>query len=277
MKKAFFLLVMLLLTIFLESCEFKKPYKYIEIIRYEGALRNKGVEEKDPKTIRAISDSAAYVEAYRSYCISLAVNSYLISRGKEIYYTQMGFKLINNEGNDISSTVYFENKEAIEEEIMDKMYRIIMESDKSANSLPNSFSYKYLPGLAPVDVYLNMEKYGFETEIHLSEKSGNFWISTKNVPGIDYRVETYSSNIDNVESVKATATIDMYHKNISTTQQFFILITSLPYHGADPQRAGNWIRDNFYNDKATIVIGDARFKIFAPTNAFRKVIIEKNK
>ena len=268
---------MLLLTIFLESCEFKKPYKYIQINRYEGVLRNKGVTEEDPITIRATSDSAAYLRAYKSYCISLAVNSYVISVGGEISSTPLGFKLLNKEGNDISTTVYFENKEIIENEIMDKTLEDIMESDKGSNSHPNHYANRYLPGLAPVDVYLNMEKNGFVTEKRLSGKSGNFWISTESVPGIDYRVETYSSNIDNVESVKASATIDMYYEDISTTQQFFIFISSLPYLGADPQRAGNWIRDNFYYDKSTIVIGDARFTIYAPTNAYRMVIIEKAK
>lgn len=136
-------------------------------------------------------------------------------------------------------------------------------------------SSKYINGLAPVDVYLNMEKQGFKTEKQLSGEYGNSWTSTKSYAGIDYRVETYSSNINNVESVQGTAMIDVTQKEIIAAQQFFIFLSSLPYDNADPQKAGQWIKDNYNKDKATTTIGDAKFTMYAPSIALRMIRIEK--
>ncbi len=145
------------------------------------------------------------------------------------------------------------------------------DSDSSADSS------KYIKGLAPVDVYLNMEKQGFTTDKKLSGKYGNSWTSTKNYAGIDYKVETFSSNIDNVISVTATAMIDVTQKQIIATQQFFIFLSSLPYENADPRTAGQWVKDNFDNDKASTIIGDAKFTMYAPSVALRMMTIEKAK
>lgn len=138
-------------------------------------------------------------------------------------------------------------------------------------------SSKYINGLAPVDVYLNMEKKGFTTSKNLGGEYGNSWTNIKSYAGIDYTVETFSSNIQNVKSVKATAIIDVNRKQIIATQQFFIFLSSLPYENSDPYKAGEWVKDNFDNDKASTIIGDAKFTIYAPTAAARMMTIEKAK
>lgn len=94
----------------------------------------------------------------------------------------------------------------------------------SSNDSDSTDPSKYIKGLAPVDVYLNIEKQGFTTDKQLGEEHGNSWTSTKNYAGIDYKVETYSSNIDNVESVRGTAIIDVTQKQIIATQQFFFFL-----------------------------------------------------
>ena len=111
----------------------------------------------------------------------------------------------------------------------------------------------------------------------MGREYGNLWISTENYAGIDYKVETYSSNIDNVESVRGTAMIDVNQKQIIATQQFFIFISSLPYKNSDPNKAGQWVKDNFDNDKASIIIRDAKFTMYAPSVALRMMTIEKAK
>ena len=121
------------------------------------------------------------------------------------------------------------------------------------------------------------ETEGFKTKTQFSSEYGNFWTSTKNYAGIDYTVETYSSNIKFVESVQATALVDLSQKRIIAAQQFFIFVSSLPYDNANPQKAGQWIVDNYDNDKATTTIGDAKFTIYAPSIALRMIRIEKAK
>jgi hypothetical protein len=136
---------------------------------------------------------------------------------------------------------------------------------------------KYIGGLAPVDIYLSMEKQGFKTDKKIGGEYGNSWVSTKNVSGIDYKVDTYSSNVNNVESVRATVMIDLNQKEIIAAQQFFIFLSSLPYDSADTQKSAQWVRDNYNNDKASIVIGDAKFTMYAPSAAVRMMDIEKVK
>lgn len=257
---------------FFYSCELSKTYEYVEFKNVDG---HSPVREKREK-IKASSDSAAYLKAYKLFCISKQVDRIANEAMGKTYWTSLGFKLFNDKGEDIADSIVFINKGALERMI-----------DSSINATDKQFSSKtqntdiytphYIMGLSPVDVYLNMEKQGFVTEKRLSSEYGNFWISTESVPGIDYRVETYSSNVNNVENVRASAIVDLSQKYISATQQFFVFISSLPYNGADPQRAGRWIQDNFNNDKATIVIGDARFTIYAPTSACRMINIEKAK
>ncbi len=104
------------------------------------------------------------------------------------------------------------------------------------------------------------------------------WIPQQNsYAWIDYKVETYSSNINNVESVQGTAIIDVTQKEIIAAQQFFIFLSSLPYDSSDPQKASAWIKDNYNNDKATTIIGDAKFTIYKPSISARILRIEKAK
>jgi hypothetical protein len=135
----------------------------------------------------------------------------------------------------------------------------------------------FINGLAPVDVYLNMEKQSFKTEKQLGGEYGNLWISTISYEGMDCRVETFSSNINNVESVRATAMIDIASKEIIAAKQFIQFVATLPYENAKPEDAVNWIDKNFDNDKASIIIGDAKFTIQAPSVAVRVLLIEKAK
>lgn len=135
----------------------------------------------------------------------------------------------------------------------------------------------YINGLAPVDVYQNLENQGFTTDKQLGGEYGNTWTSTNAVDGIEYRVETFSSNHSNVENVRATALIDLSRKKLIAAQQFFVFISSLPYDNADPIKAGQWVRDNYDNDNATTIIGDAKFTIYTPSEASRVLLIEKAK
>ncbi|HLP47034.1 MAG TPA: hypothetical protein VK469_13870 [Candidatus Kapabacteria bacterium] len=149
-------------------------------------------------------------------------------------------------------------------------------TDSSDTSEPsNSIASKYILGLTPPDVYLNMEKQGFKTEKQFNSEYGNLWTSTSKIEGIEYRVETFSSDVNNVENVRATAMVDATQKNIIAAQQFLKFVSSLPYESAEPQKAIKWVEDNYNNDKASVIIGDVRFILGAPSSAVRMLTLEK--
>lgn len=133
---------------------------------------------------------------------------------------------------------------------------------------------RYIPGLSPTDIYLNLEQRGFKTEKSFNSEFGNLWTSTHSVVGIDYRVEVFSYNIKNVVSIEATAMIDANEKDIVATKQFFQLVSTLPYENANPKQATSWIDKNFNNDKATTQIGGVTFTMIAPTQYVRMLLIE---
>lgn len=153
-----------------------------------------------------------------------------------------------------------------------------LNSTKTAESsmpVKSKKASKYIKGLTPVDVYINMEKQGFKTEKNLSGEFGNSWVNRMQIPGINFTVETFSSNTNKVENVRATAMVDLTEKNIVAAQQFFLFVSSLPYENSNPQQAGQWVINNYNNDKASTIIGDAKLTIYAPSVALRMLTIEK--
>src|SRR5690606_29634870 len=112
MKRILFFLIMLSMILF-ESCEFKKSYRYIEIISEESVFGGTNIKEKEPKTIMAVSDSAAYLEAYQTFCISQKVNNDMKESMGKTYSTPLRFKLLDKEGNDVTNSVFFEDKEKL--------------------------------------------------------------------------------------------------------------------------------------------------------------------
>lgn len=140
----------------------------------------------------------------------------------------------------------------------------------------NDPRYEFIPGLAPVDVYLSLEQQGFSTDKRLSSEHGNFWESKQIVEGIEYRVTTFSRALEKVETVQATALIDLGMKQIEAAQPFLLYIVSIPYEGSKPEKVQKWIRENFYNDKASLVVNGVKFTIYAPSLAMRMINVEKS-
>jgi len=148
--------------------------------------------------------------------------------------------------------------------------------EKSDNSeLSNKeTNNKYINGLSPVDVYMNFEKIGFSTEKQLNPDYGNLWINSLSENGIEYKVETYSKNIENVISVRGTAKIKG-NKDIIATKQFFKFLGTLPFGNNNPKQTQQWIDKNFNNDKAIMIMGDVKITMFAPSKFVRMMTIEK--
>jgi hypothetical protein len=128
MKKNLILLILSVLIF--QSCN--KTYNYVEIVNEESILGGSDIKEKDPKIIKAKNDSAAYLEAYQTFCISQKVNKDMQEAMGKVYSVPLRFKLINNKGEEISNTVIFANKEKLEKEIEENIFSM-------RNSLKESF------------------------------------------------------------------------------------------------------------------------------------------
>ena len=142
MKKIVFALSVLGLFVLL-SCQQQKEYKYIEKVREKGVFGGTTTKEKEAKSIYASSDSAAYIEAYNEYALSLAAHERtrreLLKNGIKYEETSspIGFKLLNSEGKDIS-TLYFPTKKQQEKEISDKWNKYITPTSNSQTSVTSN-------------------------------------------------------------------------------------------------------------------------------------------
>lgn len=272
------IIILFTLIIALTSCDLntKQEYYYIEIVEEKVLFGGPSeIKEKDKEIFEAENDSAAYIEAYKLFVIAKKVRVDMEESGMESVSIPVNFKLLNKNSDDITS-VQFYKKKVFEE----KIYKQIFSKENNLQQEDNkrlAENVKYIEGLAPVDVYLNLEKQGFKTNKQIGGDYGNMWTSTKSYAGIDYEVNVYSSDINNVESVSAKAMVDITQKDIIAVQQFLIYISSLPYDNASPQRAGQWVKANFNNDKAAITIGDAKFTLYAPSAVMRMLVVEKSK
>jgi hypothetical protein len=102
--------------------ENKKTYKYIEIVAEQSAIGGVRQEEEEPKEITAVSDSAAYLEAFKTFTISSKVSKDMIETYGNMNSSPVKFLLLNEKAQDISKTVYFIDKSLREKEIIDQFY-----------------------------------------------------------------------------------------------------------------------------------------------------------
>ena len=143
-------------------------------------------------------------------------------------------------------------------------------------SCGNIENEKSIKGLTPVDVYLNFEKQGFTTEKQIGGEDGNLWVSRLNQDNIDFNVTTYSTDVNSVESVRATAIINL-NNEIEAVKQFIKYTSTLPYENSNPTAASNWIELHFNDNGADTTIGSANLKISAPSKLLRQLDITKCK
>lgn len=105
------------------SCKSNHSYKYIEFVREAGLLGGPAeIKNKEPKLIEAENDSAAYLDAYKTYCISQKVTQDMAKTMGQVYSTPVGFKVLNDKGADITNAVFFPGKAKQEQEIKENIF-----------------------------------------------------------------------------------------------------------------------------------------------------------
>lgn len=111
----------LFLIVAVTSCTQSKTYKYIEITEEDGLLGGVEKKEKEPRTIEASSDSAAYLDAFQYFTISMKVNNDMREAMGTMYSRPIEFRLFNNLGEDIAKSVFFLNKDSLEQQILQRV------------------------------------------------------------------------------------------------------------------------------------------------------------
>lgn len=132
---------------------------------------------------------------------------------------------------------------------------------------------KYIPGIKPADIYLDLEQQGFTTEKSMNPEFGNLWTSLKQYEGLDCRVNTFSPNTQAVVSVSAYVTIDRFQKSPESAKFLILRLASLPYEGGNPKEAQQWVEKNFNNHQATMIMGGVQFMMLAPSDIVRGIYI----
>lgn len=133
-----------------------------------------------------------------------------------------------------------------------------------------------IEGLNAVDIYLNLEEKGYTIDKQYTSKEGTLYYCDKKEIAIEYNVTMFKNTNDKVEEVKISATLTgLENKKIIAVKPFLKYVSTVQYEGSNNSKITRWIEDNFNNDKASIIIGQAKFSIFAPSEFTRLVLIEK--
>lgn len=139
----------------------------------------------------------------------------------------------------------------------------------------NNSSELYIQGLNPVDLYLNLENKGFTVTKDFDVNTGNMWTCKAIENGVEVTVTIFSpKDTDKAQSVRATIMGDAYG-SVKNGKAVAGYIATIPYDSAERERARKFVEDNYNNDKASIVIGDAEFTIYAPSVMLRMLDINK--
>jgi hypothetical protein len=179
--KRYFITTFIFFSLF-SSCNKSKSYKYVEIVEEEGLLGGTDTKEKEAKTIKASTDSSAYLQAYQNFCVSLKVNKDMKQSLGKVYSTPTKFELYDSKGVEITNSVLFADKDKREKEIEDKIFSMrnnIQESvDKNKQEKIESFNQTAKVDSAKVK---NLEKF-FRIKSDEFSNDNKKWYKPKSAP-----------------------------------------------------------------------------------------------
>lgn len=120
-----------------------------------------------------------------------------------------------------------------------------------------------LPGLSPVDLYLNLEKEGFTTQKRFGEAQ-NEWTCTRADAVANYSASAFGpgGQTSKIATVQATVAVVGEVPVNDTASEFLSFIATLPISGGDPAKAKAWVASNV-GTTAECVIGGVKFQLFA--------------
>ncbi len=101
-----------------------------------------------------------------------------------------------------------------------------------------------VPGITPVDVYLNYTKLGFKLT-KISNSGGYLWTCKEVTDDHTFIVEIYSSDINSVTSIRATAiNHDPEQDTDDVAKDFLGHVATTPFDGNQPAKMRDWVKNN---------------------------------
>lgn len=175
------LLKLIVIGFLFSGCGNNKNYKYIEVDQESNVLSGTEVKEHDPITIRAATDSAAYLDAYERFCIGVKVDRDMVKSFGKSSSAPLRFKLLNESGTDVS-TITFSSKQAKQKEIESRIFSL--ENNIKAAIDSNKIHYVgTLTGNAQTDSgkIKELSKY-FRTKKDEFSNDNKVWYEPKSAP-----------------------------------------------------------------------------------------------
>src|SRR5690606_19589130 len=185
-----FKLTLQFLILMFFSCQNK--YEYIEIGTKKSIFGGTEREVKDGLTIRAKTDSIAYMKAYLRFCISEKMYEDIDEvYGNTSIAKPINFELIDKQGNDIALFIDFDKIDSLKTALRSRVFKMENTMKKSADEngknkisdFRNSVRIDSLK-IKELEPYFNVKKDEFDT-------NGVVWYKPKSAPNYTNRNAIY--------------------------------------------------------------------------------------
>jgi hypothetical protein len=130
----------------------------------------------------------------------------------------------------------------------------------NAAEVEDAPSGRVIPGLMPVDLYLNLEEKGFTTEKRLGGAQKEFRC-TLEFAGGEHQATAFGSAASNVTAISAHTTIYGEANTSALAAPFLGYVATLSYDGAEPEQARAWVEANLGKEAETM-FGPVKFQLF---------------
>lgn len=132
--------------------------------------------------------------------------------------------------------------------------------------LTHSHAAEIIPGLEPVDVYLNLEKKGFTTTKHFGQ-SQNTFVCELEEDDCSYTVTAYTpaGSASTVKTVQVMAQWFGPGDDAATEKlkPFMSFAATFPYEGATPEQAKRWVEANLGKEVSATFAAGVKFELFS--------------
>ena len=124
-----------------------------------------------------------------------------------------------------------------------------------------------LPGLQAADIKVSLEERGFNCTQAEKFKTANVyvWTCQQETGSFLFRVDIYGETLTTVDYISATA-LDYSGSNTNLSAEFLGFIATVPYDGAEPTKAREWVSKNILGEQST-TFGQVRYEIYGQPEA----------
>jgi hypothetical protein len=123
-----------------------------------------------------------------------------------------------------------------------------------------------IPGMLPVDVHGNLTNKGFTLKSHMGKLQCDWSCSRDLLTGFQ-TCTVYAPNPNCVGSISATVGFaeGFGDEERESATEFLPYIATLPYEGAEPEKAAQWVRDHIGENGVKTIIGGVQFEMLRGT------------